>query len=71
MLVLLLLLLYTFDVLPLHHTKQTFKALPLLFRFNFKQTQLSPLLGSKTLGLLPLLLGLFFGIMLKNYSFPS
>lgn len=66
-----LLLLHTFAVVPLYYTKKTFKVLPLLFRFNFKQTQLSPLLGSKTFCFLSLLLGLFFVIMLQNDSFPS
>lgn len=65
------LVLQTFDAVPLYYTKRTFKALPLLLRFNFKQTQLSPLLGSKTFCLFPLLLGLFFVIMLQNDSFPS
>lgn len=66
-----LLLLHTSDIVPLYHTKKIFKVLPLLFRFNFKQAQLSPLLGSKTFCLLPLLLGLFLLIMLQNDSFPS
>lgn len=54
-----------------YYTEKIFKLLPLLLGFNFKKTHFSPLLGSKTFGFLPLLLGLFLGIMLKNHSLPS